>query len=161
MKLATTTDLEIRAGKYRLRRSRPDDVDAIVRLGMDGLNADPYPGLVIDPAKVRAVVVSCVSAPADFAWVAVDEGGKVVASVLATVHDMVFHERKQATVLQFWTEAPGAGAPLMRQFLRWARARRAIKSIVFTLECGADPRIGKLMHRLGLRQELPVWMETR
>jgi hypothetical protein len=74
---------------------------------------------------------------------------------------MLFHERKQATVIQFWTTAPGAGAPLIRHFLQWARSRRAIKSIVFTVEGGADPRIVKLLKRMGLRQELPVMMETR
>lgn len=143
-----------------IRDARPDDLTDIVRLGLLGLNADPYKGLVIDKDKVTAVARAAISNPSDFCRVN-EIGGEVVAAVTAVVHDMLFHERRQATVIQFWTTVPGAGLPLIRDFLRWARSRRAIKSIVFTIEAGADPRIGKALKRLGLQQELPVWMETR
>ena len=143
-----------------IRPAVPDDIDAVVRLGLLGLESDPYPGLLIDKDKVRAAALDVVSSPANFCWVN-EIDGEVVAVVSALVHDMMFHQRKQATVIQFWSTKPRAGLPLIVEFLKWARARRAIKSIVFTVEAGADPRIGKLLRRMGLRQELPVYMETR
>ena len=121
---------------------------------------DPYPNLVIDKEKVRAVALECVSSASNFAWVT-EVDGKVVAAVSAFVTDMLFYERKQANVVQFYTTCPNAGLPLIREFLRWARSRRVIKMICFTLEIQADPRIGKLLSRLGLKSELPIFMELR
>ncbi len=143
-----------------LRPATPYDLNAIVGLGLKALEAGAYPGLVISTEKVRSVALDCISSPKNFAWVA-EEDGEVVAAVSAIVHDMMFHERKQASVVQFYTRKPNAGLPLIREFLKWARGRRVIKAICFTLECDADPRIGKMLERLGLKKELPVYMEAR
>lgn len=143
-----------------VRRATPADLHDVVRLGIAGLEHDAYPGLLIDRSKVVDVARHAISSPSDYVGVG-ELNGQVVAAVTAVVGDMLFHERKQATVLQFWTEVPGCGLPVMRAFLRWARARPIIKSIVFTVEHGADPRIGRMLERLGLRMALPVYMETR
>lgn len=121
---------------------------------------DPYPNLVIDKEKVRAMAIECVSSSSNFSWVT-EIDGKVVAAVSAFVSDMMFYERKQANVVQFYSTVPNAGLPLIREFLRWARSRRIIKMICFTLECKADPRIGTLLSKLGLKSELPVYLEMR
>ncbi len=143
-----------------IRPAKPDDIDAITDLGLEALTVNAYPNLVIDPDKVRAMATECVSAASNFSWVA-EKDGKVVAAVSALIHDMMFHERKQATVVQFYTTEPNAGLPLLRKFLEWARGRRVIKMICFTLEVNADPRIGKMLNRLGLQAELPIYMELR
>ena len=143
-----------------IRKSTPSDISAISDLGLEALNRWAYPNLVISEEKVRSVALDCVSSPRNFSWVA-EEDGAVVAAVSAIVHDMMFHERKQASVVQFYTRSPNAGIPLIRKFLEWARGRKAIKCICFTLECNADPRIGKMLERLGLNKELPVYMEAR
>jgi len=143
-----------------IRPAKPSDTQAIVDLGLDALSKAGYENLVIDKDKVREVAIECISSSSNFAWVA-EEDGKVVAAVSAVVHDMMFYERKQATVVQFYTLKPNAGLPLMREFLKWARGRRAIKVICFTLECRTDPRIGVLLERLGLQSEIPMFMEFR
>ena len=136
------------------------DTKAIVDLGMEALERDPYPGLVISRDKLIEVAHECISQNCNFAWVE-EEDGEIVGAVCALVHEMTFHERKQASVVQFYCNKPDKGVRLIRKFLDWARNRRAIKMICFTLECRADPRIGKLLNRLGLKQELPVFMELR
>ena len=143
----------------QIRRATPSDVEAIVSLGLEALRTDPYPNLVISEDKVRAFTRLCISAPSDFVWVA-EKDGEVVASVAAVVTDMTFYERKQASVVQFYSRAPGAGMPLLRELMRWVRGRRAIKMVVFTLEHRADPRIGKLLTRLGLGTELPIYLKV-
>jgi len=143
-----------------IRPATPSDIPAITSLGLEALMNDPYPNLVISPEKVEKMAIECVSAATNFCWVA-EEDGEVVAAVSALVHDMMFYERKQATVVQFYTRKSGAGIKLIREFLGWARGRRVIKMICFTLECNADPRIGKLLRRLGLSEALPVYMELR
>jgi hypothetical protein len=124
------------------------------------LRENAYPGLRIDPGKVRQTARECVTGAGNFCWVS-EIDGEVVASVAAVVHDLTFYERKQASVIQFYSVQPGEGIKLMRIFLEWARKRPAIKLIAFTLEAQADPRIGKLLKRLGLSHELPVYMEVK
>ena len=87
------------------------------------------------------------------------DDGAIVGSVLAIVTPIMFYERKQATVVQFYCKAPGYGVKLLRQLLAWCQGRRIIRMVVFTLEVRADPRIGKLLRRLGLTSELPVYMK--
>ncbi len=147
-------------GEITIRRAAPDDIPIIVELGLEALDINAYPHLLIDVKKVKAVALECVSSQQNYCWVAEHEG-VVVASVGALVHEMTFHERKQASVVQFYTRHPDAGIRLIRHFLTWARGRAIIKMIVFTLEMRADPRIGKLLKRLGLEQELPVYLEIR
>lgn len=142
------------------RRATPHDIDGVTRLGLEALQRDPYPTLRIDASKVREMARLVISGAGNYCHVA-EKDGKVVAAVSALIQPCMFYERQQANVVQFYTREPGAGLPLIRDFLRWARSRPAIKLIVFTLEVRADPRIGKLMKRLGLDAELPVWMEAR
>lgn len=143
-----------------IRVASPADIPAITSLGLEALQSDPFEGLVISPEKVEEMARECVSSATNFSWVA-EEDGEVVGAVSALVHPMMFYERKQATVVQFYTRRNGAGIKLIREFLGWARGRRVIKMICFTLECNADPRIGKLLKRLGLNEALPVYMELR
>lgn len=142
------------------RIATPADIDAVTLLGIKALEQDAYPNLVIEKEKVRAMATECISSSSNFSWVT-EIDGEVVAAVSAFVTDMMFYERKQANVVQFYTTAPNAGLPLIREFLKWSRSRRVIKLICFTLEVQADPRIGKLLKRMGLKEELPVFMEVR
>lgn len=143
-----------------IRAARPGDIDAIVRLGIEALNNDPYEELVISESGVREAATLCVSSSQCFAWVA-EEDGEVKGAVVALVQDMLFYERKQASVLMFWCHIPGDGIKLIRQFLRWARSRPIIKMIEFTLERNADPRIGKMLSRLGLKTALPIYIQVK
>lgn len=140
------------------RKAKPDDIPVIVDLGMEALQQGAYERLVISRERVEAVARECVSAASNFAWVA-EKDGVVVAAVCALVHPCMFYERNQATVVQFYTRVPGAGLPLLRQFLRWARGRPGIKMKVFTLEHDADPRVCLLLQRLGLKTALPTYIE--
>ncbi len=143
-----------------IRKAKPSDVPAVVRLGLEALNQDPYEELLICEDKVKAIAIECISAPCNFCWVA-EKDGEVVGAVTAIVHQMAFYERSQATVVQFFCKEPGEGIKLIRELLNWVDTRPAIKMVCFTLECRADPRIGKLLNRLGLKKELPVYMRLK
>lgn len=143
-----------------IRPAKPQDIDGIVALGIEALKNDPYEGLVISEERVREAARECISGANHFCWIAEDDG-TVVAAVSAFALPMMFYERFQLTVVQFYSKAAGQGVKLLREMLRWADGRPAIKSIVFTLEHKADPRIGKLLRRLGFTAELPVYMKIR
>lgn len=144
-----------------IRPATISDLNAVIDLGVEAMTVDPLPNMVVDRDKIRVMAVECISGPSNFCWVCEDDDGQVVGAVSAIVQDCLFYQRRQATVLQFYCKKPGQGIKLLREFLRWARGRPIIKMIVFALESGADPRIGKLLERLGLGRALPIYMETR
>lgn len=141
------------------RKAVPADIRSIMGIGIEALKRCQYTDLVIDPEKIEQLARQCVSAARNFAWVA-EQDGVVVASVCAIVHPCMVYARNQASVVLCATRARGAVLPLLREFMRWARARPGIKIISFTLERNTDPRIGKLLCRLGLKMALPVYLET-
>ena len=143
-----------------IRSATPSDLKSVVRLGIQGLESTGYKHMIIDRDKVEKVAIECISSPTNFCWVA-EHDGEVVAAVSALVFDLMFYQRKQCNVVQFWSNYPGAGIKLIREFLKWARGRRAIKMIIFTLEANVDPRIGKLLKREGLVSEMPIYLEVR
>ena len=135
-------------------------VGGMVRLGIDALKASPAPRQRISGEKLQNIARECIVGPNDYAKVSV-QNGVVVAAVCAVVDEQILFERKQASVIQFYTTAPGEGIKLIRDFLRWARAQRKIKSIVFMLEVDADPRICKMLERMGLSSRMPTYVEWR
>lgn len=141
-----------------IRKAGPGDIPGIVALGLASLEKDAYENLIISPDKAKALAQECVSATCNFAWV-VEKDGEIVGAVCAIVTDMLFYERKQASVVQFFCNEPGQGVKLLREFMKWCESRPAIKMACFTLEYNADPRIGLLLTRLGLKQELPVYLK--
>jgi hypothetical protein len=108
-----------------LRPAKPNDLEGLIALGIEALESDPYPNLVISRDKVREMAVECMSGAQNFCWVC-DVDGEVRGAVSAIVHDMMFYERRQATVIQFYCKEPGQGVQLLREFLKWARSRRVI-----------------------------------
>lgn len=145
---------------YSIRFAGPADIQAVYELGMEALEKDGYEGMRISPERVKAVAREVVTGAGNFCAVA-EVDGRIVAAVSAIVHDQLFYERKQASVVQFYSRAPGCGIELLRFFMAWVGSRPGIKMVCFTLEAHADPRIGKLLRRLGLNQELPVYMRVK
>ena len=143
-----------------IRKAKPGDLEAITALGIEALEMDAYDNLVISQTKVRDVARHTISAPNDFVWVSVKDD-VIVGVFVANIREMLFYERRQASVLMFYCHEAGDGAKLIRKFLKWARSRAIVKLIEFTLEPTVDPRVGKLLHRMGLNVSLPVYIELR
>jgi len=135
-------------------------MDGIVELGLEALNLDPYNKLVISKRKIISLANECISSANNFAWV-VEHDNKIKGAVCALIHPIMFYEKSQASVLQFYCKVPGAGIKLLRTFMEWVDSRPVIKLVVFTLEGNADPRIGKLLNRLGLKKDLPVYIKVK
>jgi hypothetical protein len=146
-------------GKAIVRIATPSDVDAVCKLGLKALEHDAYEGLVIDRVKVYALATECISSAAHFANV-VEKDGEIVGALCAMVHPILFYEKNQATVLQYYCSEPGAGIKMLRAFMQWVKSRHGIKFISFTLESNSDPRIGDLLKRFGMTNELPVYFKV-
>lgn len=132
------------------RNANVKDIPAIVDIAVESVSRDPLP-LRIDLAAMTETVRTCL-APAHFSWVAEHEG-KVVAAMGACVQPGFWFERLQCSVLLYYTRVPGAGLPLLREFVRWVKSRPAIKLAVIELEPGVDPRLVRFFKRVGFSRE--------
>lgn len=138
-----------------IREAKPCDIEAIARLGRESLERNSHQGLRISQPKIDEMARELVTGAQNFAWVAEDDDGVVVGAVCAYVHECMFFERRQASVVMFYTQKPRSGGFLIRRLVKWYKSRPGLKMLVFTLERGADPRIGGLLVKLGLDAEMP------
>jgi len=136
--------------KIVCRKAKLEDVPAIVDIAVESVSRDPLP-VKIDREAMAETARTCLN-PAHFMWVA-EQDGKVVASVAACVQPSFWYQKLQCSVLLYYTQVPGAGVPLLREFARWVKSRSAIKVAVLELEPGADARLVKFMKRLGFDRE--------
>lgn len=136
--------------KIVCRRARLEDVEAIVDIAVESVSQDPLP-VKIDRQAMADTARTCLN-PAHFMWVA-EQDGKVVASVAACVQPSFWFQKLQCSVLLYYTRVPGAGIPLIREFVRWVKSRSAIKVAVLELEPGVDPRLVKFLKRMGFERE--------
>jgi len=136
--------------KIVCRKAKLEDVPAIVDIAVESVSRDPLP-VKIDREAMAETARTCLN-PAHFMWVA-EQDGKVVASVAACVQPSFWYQKLQCSVLLYYTQVPGAGLPLLREFARWVKSRSAIKVAVLELEPGADARLVKFMKRLGFDRE--------
>lgn len=143
-----------------IRRAVPQDIPAIVSLAIEAVRPERYPYLVLSREKIGRLAVECVSSAQHFLWVA-ERDGVIGGAVVAVVNEGLWFDRREACVVMFYCVLPGEGIKLLRQFLRWVAARTIIKRVVFTLEDDADPRVGKLLARLGFKRAFPVYVATR
>lgn len=136
--------------KTVFRKATLRDVDAIVSIGVESVSKDPLP-LRIDKGAMAEMIADGMG-PAHFLWVA-EQDGEVVAAMGAYVQRGFWFERLQCSVLLYYSRVPGAGLPLIRQFVKWLKSRPAIKMAIIELEPGVDPRLVKFMKRAGFARE--------
>jgi N-acetylglutamate synthase-like GNAT family acetyltransferase len=136
--------------KIVCRKAKLEDIPAIVDIAVESVSRDPLP-VKINRESMADTARTCLN-PAHFMWVA-EQDGKVVASVAACVQESFWFNKLQCSVLLYYTQVPGAGLPLLREFARWVKSRSAIKLAVMELEPGADPRLVKFLNRLGFARE--------
>lgn len=129
-----------------IRKAKPSDLEAIVKLGIEALEIDAYEELLISPDKVRAVTKECISAAPHFVWVS-EIAGEVVGVLGALVTPLMLHERSQATIVMWYCKAGGEGMKLLKEFMEWSKGRPMIKQVQYTGERRGNPKILQFMQR--------------
>jgi hypothetical protein len=132
------------------RKANVNDIGAIVDIAIESVSRNPLP-VRIDREAMADTARECLG-PAHFAWVAEDKG-KVVAAIGACVQQGFWFERLQCSVLLYYSRVPGAGLPLLREFVRWVKSRPAIKMAIIELEPEVDPRLVRFFKRVGFSRE--------
>ena len=138
-----------------IRPARLSDIPAVEKLAFEALNRDKPDAMVISVDKIHDMCVECASKQSNFAWVS-ETDGVVTGCVAALVHEMLFFERKQCSVVMYYCKEPGEGIKILRKLMKWAKERPIIKLVEFTLERHDNKRVQQLLKRVGLTESLPI-----
>ena len=98
--------------------------------------------------------------PAHFVWVG-ETDGKVTSCVGAQVGPGFWYRGLQASVLLYFADTPGQGGFLIVKFARWVKSRSGIKLSVWECEPDTDPRLERLLRRLGFGRKSNNWTYVR
>jgi hypothetical protein len=134
-----------------IRPAKLADERVVLDLAVESVSRDPLPVTISRPA-MSETFRALVGQPHHFAWVA-EQDGQVVASVVAQSMPGFWFTRQQASVLLYYGRVTGSVVPLLVQFARWVKSRPVIRLAVFELEPGVDPRLVRLLTRLGFARQ--------
>jgi hypothetical protein len=134
----------------QLRKAKLSDIPAVVDIAVESVSRNQWP-VEIDRAAMAETAQTALN-PAHFLWVA-EADGKVVAAFGAVVQPSFWFKKLSCSVLLFYSRVPGAGLPLIREFIRWFKGRSAIKCVMWEVEQECDQRIAKFLRRAGFNRE--------
>lgn len=132
-----------------IRKATHSDIPAIISLAIESVEIDPLP-VDIDPVAMSLSAKKCMG-NGGFAYVS-EIDGVVVAAVGAQSYPSFWHTRSDCSVLLYYTRVPGEGMKLIREFARWVKGRRRVRTATIELEPNADPRIFRFLERLGFNR---------
>lgn len=130
-----------------IRKATLSDVPAIVDIAVESVTQNPLP-VKICKDSMAETATEAIAGNQHFVWVS-EVDGEVVGAVGAMSERSFWYERQQCSVMLYYTRKPGEGVKLLREFSRWVKSRPVIKIVVIELEPETDPRMLKLLERLG------------
>lgn len=133
-----------------IRPATLSDLNRMIEIAMD--QAERYPRLKPDRDKIRALGTDAISAARHYALVAERDDGYVDGVLVAFTTENAWAQRHSSQVMLWWSQIPGAGAAMLRQFRDWVKSRRAIRVAGFAPDLELDPRILKLAERIGFQR---------
>jgi len=131
-----------------IRPAMLQDIDEIFDIAM--VQGARYP-LKPDREKIIHQINLAISSAMHLCLVVVAEG-KVRGALVAQAGQNLWAQRQFAVVNLWYSEIPGTGAQLLRQFKAWAIARPVIRVAGLSPDLETDPRIWKLAQRIGFKQ---------
>jgi hypothetical protein len=136
------------------------DIPAIAALAIKVLESNERPGMVVSHDKVLRTVRACVGSARNFACVS-EQDGVVVGALGALVSPDPFHFGHQCSILM-WYSPDGEGIAMIKTLKRWLdTSTKDILFVDYTCEPGGDPRIEKLIQRLGFKERIPMYIMAR
>ena len=130
-----------------IRAATLADVPAIVDIAVESVSQNPLPVRICRDSMAETAK-EAIAGNQHFVWVS-EIDGEVVAAVGAMSERSFWYERQQCSVMLYYTRVPGEGVKLLREFGKWVKSRPVIKVAVIEMEPDADPRLLKLMGRIG------------
>lgn len=134
-----------------IRPATLNDISTIIAIGE--VYARQYPELKPDHQKIRHLVTTAISSAKHFAWVSEDRPGNVTGALVAVSSDNLWAQRQNSLIILWASLVAGDGRRMLKEFLKWVDTRRIIRVAGIVPDNNqTDPRVWKLMERLGFRK---------
>jgi hypothetical protein len=115
--------------------------------------ATMYPEMIPDVAKIHWLVRSATTESDTHYARVVGPVGEPKAALLARVENNLWAMKKHASLLLWYSELPGAGAVLLREFRDWLHTQKHIVVAGFTADwVSVDDRPLMLAERVGFKR---------
>lgn len=131
-----------------VRAAAPCDVHGLITLGKHVLAASAKARYPFDEAGAQRMAARCMTDDNACLFVA-DVDGKLVAVLAGAIQRWPYLEAKFATDFLFASVRPGAGRAVLRQFIAWARERRADEVVITVGFGGKSAMKDRLYEREG------------
>lgn len=122
-----------------------------IRVKAEVLAAEYYPELIPDIGKEVELLQRWCEDSSHYTK-CVGEVGNPSAVLVAKVGDNVWATRKHAAIVLWYSEKPGAGTALLRDFRGWVKQQKSIVLAGVMDDFGWDARLISLMRREGFEQ---------
>lgn len=113
----------------RIREATPDDVPAIVQMGLRFLTSAPYGGLLRPKPEVMAAFALRLIQSDEAVWLVAERQGALIGMLAMFLYAQPFSGQVIATELCWWVEpearGPRTAIRLLTQGEAWARAKGA------------------------------------
>ncbi|HWV16051.1 MAG TPA: hypothetical protein VN030_11540 [Cellvibrio sp.] len=129
-----------------IRKATPQDIAQIIDLATP--ETQRYPYLKANHDSIKRLVVECVSSANSFAFVSESETG-ISGAILALTHDNLWAQKQSSTVLAWICKGSGDGIRLLQEYSKWLDGRAAIRRGGFQFDIDVDPKIYRVISRLG------------
>lgn len=111
-----------------------------------------YPQLIASKKKLQALAVEAISSARNFCWVSCEDSGSVTGVLAGFSSENTWAERQNCLIMLWTAEIVGDGVKMLREFRQWLRNRRAIRVAGFAPDLDTDPRVWRLVERLGFKR---------
>jgi L-amino acid N-acyltransferase YncA len=138
-----------------IREARPDDIDAILRIGVE-CHAEAATKFAVDRVQARRIIAQFVQSPRYFAWVA-EADDEVLGCLLGGIAQVWYSQQKEASDLLFYVRPDprviGAGKLMLKRFMRWGYERGA-DGFSMAVSFGGPKAVntGKIYRKLGFSE---------
>lgn len=149
----------VHSERVDVRKAVPNDLTQMVALGYRLCDLTPYKDIPRDrPSIVRAFSVS-MSSQFGCAFVT-ERDGKLTGLIVGIAQQLWFSRARYATDLLFYSEHPGDGYKLLKQFLSWAWKVPGVVEVTMGQSSGMR-RSDALYRRAGLQRVGGVFTMVR
>lgn len=135
-----------------VRPMKPNETGVLVEASMR-LAADQFERLRPSREKIAKLAQYAISNSACYVRAIADDSDEVQAILCSVVQNHVWAERKVGHIMVWHSFAPGAGAAIMRDYIKWFQSRRAIKMTGFSSDYTLPVPAKFLLMRLGFERE--------
>ena len=123
----------------------------IVRMKAEALAAGYYPEMVPSIDREHELLTELRTNTHHYARV-VGKPGEPEAALVAKTGTNLWAMQKHATILLWYSERPGAGIALLRDFREWVKTQKGVILAGFMDDYGVPVKLAGILHRESFKQ---------